>query len=193
MTGTPGMERSSREVVLVAAARQGDLVAWEQVVRRYQEAAFRTAYLIVRDSEIAASATQSAFVRAYRALPQLHPEHALLPWLFRIVAGEAHQLQRDASRPRASSRPIEVPPGPHYPASLVPGMAQAVDLTPAERTTILEAFDRLGEEDRLTLASRYLFHQSRTDAAASLAIAVGALDEQLARALRHLRARMVES
>jgi DNA-directed RNA polymerase specialized sigma24 family protein len=53
-----------------------------------------------------------------------------------------------------------------------------------------EAFDRLGEEDRLTIASRYLFGLSRDEAASALAVPVGVLDERLRTALRNLRARM---
>lgn len=41
------------ETGLVEAARQGDLVAWEQVVRRYQEPLFRAAYLMTRLTPVA--------------------------------------------------------------------------------------------------------------------------------------------
>ena len=43
----------------------------------------------------------------------------------------------------------------------MPGLAAAVGLTPPDREAITEAFDRLGEEDRLVIAARYLFGLSR--------------------------------
>ena len=83
--------------------------------------------------------------------------------------------------------------GPHFPASAVPGLAETADLTPAEREVVGEAFDRLGEEDRLTIAARYLFGLSREDAAKSLSIAVGLVDEHLQTALKRLRLRMADA
>jgi RNA polymerase sigma-70 factor (ECF subfamily) len=180
------------DAVLVEAARRGDLYAWERIVRRYQEAAYRVAFLIVRDSALAETATQTAFVRAYRALPSYQEDVGLLPWLFRITAGEARQQRRESGRPQRSSRPPERMSGPHFPASNVPGLEIASRLTTAERDVVGQAFDRLGEEDRLTLASRYLFGLSQTDAAKALSIASGLVDEHLRIALRQLRTRMAD-
>ena len=190
MNGTTSAPLAQSDATLVASARRGDLYAWERIVRRYQEPVFRVAYLIVRDTALAEAATQSTFIRAYRALPSLDAEHALLPWLFRIAAGESRQQRKESGRPRSSSRPIEKPRGPHVPATSVPGAAAATKLTPAEREALNEAFDRLGEDDRLTIASRYLFGLSRPDAAAALAIASSVIDERLDMALKRLRTRM---
>jgi RNA polymerase sigma-70 factor (ECF subfamily) len=181
------------DAVLAEAARHGDLYAWERIVRRYQESVYRVAFLIVRDSALAEAATQSTFVRAYRALPSLLDDIGLLPWLIRIAAGEARQQRRESGRPRRSSRPSDRIAGPHFPASSVPGLDVADGLSTAEREVVGEAFDRLGEEDRLTLASRYLLGLSRADAANALAIASGLVDEHLHTALRRLRTRMANA
>lgn len=190
MTAISNATVEAADAILVAAARGGDLFAWEHLVRRYQEPVYRVAFLIVRDTVLAEEAAQSAFVRAWRALPSLDEEHGLLPWLFRITAGEARQQRRDSGRPRHSSRPVERIKGPHYPASAVPGLAAAAGLSHVERERVSSAFDRLGEEDRLTIASRYLFGLSRADAASALAISASVLDAHLLTALQNLRARM---
>ena len=192
MTGTSRAAGEIADAVLVEAARRGDLYAWERIVRRYQEPVYRVAFLIVRDSALAETATQTAFVRAYRALPSYQEDVGLLPWLFRIAAGEARQQRRELGRPRRSSRPAERMTGPHFPASAVAGLDAANGLTATERDVVGEAFDRLGEEDRLTLATRYLFGLSRADAAKALSIASGLVDEHLHTALRRLRTRMAE-
>lgn len=190
MNGTSSAPVASTDATLLAAARRGDFHAWERIVRRYQELVFRVAYLIVRDTALAETATQTTFIRAYRALPSFDSGEALLPWLFRIAAGESRQQRKESGRPRPSSRPIVKPRGPHFPSTVVPGVAAAGSLTPAEREAVNDAFDRLGEDDRLTIASRYLFGLSRSDAAAALAIASGVVDERLGTALRRLRTRM---
>ena len=121
------------DAVLVEAARRGDLFAWERLVRRHQESVYRVAFLIVRDTTLAEDATQSTFVRAYRALPSFDVDVGVVPWLLRIAAGEARQQRRESGRPRHSSRPVERVAGPRYPASAVSGLSQAVGLSPAER------------------------------------------------------------
>jgi RNA polymerase sigma factor (sigma-70 family) len=162
-------------------------------VRRYQEAVYRVAVLIARETILAEDATQSTFVRAYRALPSFDAGLGLVPWLLRIAAGEARQQRRESGRLRQSSRPVERITGPRYPASPVPGSAQARSLSPTDRTTLGEAFDRLGEDDRLTLTLRYLLGMARQDAADALSVSVSVADERLTAALQHLRARMVDA
>lgn len=193
MTGTLQATDAVADAVLVAAARRGDLFAWEHLVRRYQEAIFRIAYLVVRDTALAEAAAQSTFIRAYRALPSYQDDLGVMPWLFRIAAGESRQQRRESGRPRQSSRPVEHAGGPHFPASAVPGVAETANLLPAERAAVGEAFERLGEEDRLTIAARYLFGLSREDAAKSLSIAVSLVDEHLQAAVKRLRLRMADA
>jgi len=176
---------------MVHAARGGDLIAWERLVRGYQEAVFRVAYLVVRDTRLAEAATQSTFVRAYRALPSFEADLGLLPWLIRIAASEARQQRRESGRPTRSSRPVERMAAPHVPSSPVAGLAMAADMTPLEREAVEQAFERLGEEDRLVIAARYLFRLSPTDTANALSIASGLAEEHLATAMQRLRQRML--
>jgi RNA polymerase sigma-70 factor (ECF subfamily) len=181
------------DAALMEAARRGELYAWESIVRRYQESVFRVAYLVVRASDLAEKATRSTFIRAYRALPNLEVDTPPLPWLIRIVAGEARQQRRESGRPTPSSRPPARSTGPQMPATPIPGIERASALTPAERGAIISAFDRLAEEDRMTIASRYLFGLSNADAAAALSIASGLVDEHLTTAMQNLRKRLVDS
>lgn len=190
MTGTTYAPGEPADTALVEAARRGDLYAWERLVRRHQESVYRTTWLVVRDSDLAQAATLSTFVRAYRALPSYDAELGLLPWLIRIAAGESRQQRRESGRPTPSDRPVERNIAPHLPATPVPGLGLSANMTPAERLAVAEAFDRLGEEDRLVLASRYLFGLSREEAANALSIASGLVDQHLAEALGRLRDRL---
>ena len=191
MTGTNLAPGEPADSTLVEAARRGDLYAWERLVRRYQEPVYQVAWLVVRDSERAEKATQSTFVRAFRALPSKDDGIGLWPWLIRIAAGESRQQRRQSSRPTPSHRPVERQVAPQLPASPVPGLAEAAAMTPAEREALAEAFDRLGEEDRLVIAVRYLFGLTRSEAANALSLASGLVDEQLHGALARLRSRMM--
>jgi RNA polymerase sigma-70 factor (ECF subfamily) len=190
MTGTTLAPGEPADTTLVEAARRGDLYAWERLVRRYQEPVYRVSWLVVRDSSMAEKATRSTFVRAFRALPAMEDDIGLLPWLIRIAASESRQQRRESGRPTNSDRPVERQAGPHLPATSVPGLTEAMGLTPAEQQALGEAFDRLGEEDRLVIAARYLFGLSRSEAARALSLSSALVDEQLAGAVTRLRARM---
>jgi RNA polymerase sigma-70 factor (ECF subfamily) len=193
MTGTTYAPGEPADAALVEAARRGDLYAWERLVRRHQESVYRVTWLVVRDSDLAEAATQSTFVRAFRALPSYGEELGLLPWFIRIAAAEARQQRRESGRPTPSDRPVERRATPHFPSSPVMGLADAAGMTPPERQALSEAFDRLGEEDRLVIAARYLLGLSREQAAAALSIASGLVDEHLEGALKRLRGRLAVS
>jgi RNA polymerase sigma-70 factor (ECF subfamily) len=190
MTGTIYAPVESADTALVEAARRGDLYAWERLVRRYQEPVYRVAWLVVRDSELAQAATLSTFVRAYRALPSYDEELGMMPWLIRIATGESRQQRRETGRPTRSDRPVERQAGPQFPATPIPALAQVASVSPVERQAVTEAFDRLGEEDRLVIATRYLLGLSRSEAANALSIASGLVDEHLSGAMSRLRERM---
>lgn len=191
MTTTPAAPSRPAYASLVDAARRGDLVAWERLVRQFQEPVFRVAFLIVRDTRLAEVATRSTFVRGYRALPSYDDgDLALLPWFIRIAAGESRQQRRESGRPTRSSRPAEQADGPQFPATTLPNVADIAGLTPVERGALADAFDRLGEDDRLVIAARYLFGLSRRDAADALSLAAGLVEQQLQDAIGRLRSRM---
>ena len=69
-------------------------------MRRYEEVAFRTAFLVCGDADEALDAAQEGFVRAWRALPRFRAADPR-PWLLRIVANAARNRRRGSSRQAA--------------------------------------------------------------------------------------------
>ena len=61
-------DRPLDEPALIARAKRGDAVAYEQIVRAHQTIAFRTAWMITGSAADAEEAAQDAFVKAHRAL-----------------------------------------------------------------------------------------------------------------------------
>lgn len=173
---------------LIERARRGDGDAVEALVRRYQDVAFRVAYLITGDPDEARDAAQSAFIKAYYALPSFRPGSPLRPWLLRIVANESrNQRTASARRPTltltsAADRSAEDTPSP-----------EASALADEERQTLLRAIDELRPEERLVVAYRYLLDLSELETAEILAIPRGTVKSRLSRALSRLRAHLTES
>src|SRR6476660_7223030 len=78
----------------LAGARQGDLLAFEELVRLYQAEVYRFARHLTRDRTAAEDVTQEAFLRAFRFIGGYRGETRFSSWLFRI----ARNCAIDASR-----------------------------------------------------------------------------------------------
>src|SRR5438477_11594850 len=93
-----GRPLEDEEARLVAAATKGDAPAYEALVRRYSDVAFRTAYLVTGSAADAELATPEAFFTAHRALGGPRPGPPVRPWLVRIVTNEPRPRRRAACR-----------------------------------------------------------------------------------------------
>jgi RNA polymerase sigma-70 factor, ECF subfamily len=175
--------RPLEEEELVERARNGDVSAYEQLVRTYQDLAARTAYVITGGAADAQDAAQEAFVKAYYSLGRFRPGAPFRPWLLRIVANEAINRRRSAGRQAGLAlRAAEGRP----PEDAVPSPEGAA-LEQDERRRLIEAMNRLRPEDRLVIAYRYWFDLSEAEMADALGCARGTVKSRLSRALGRLR------
>ena len=175
------------EQELVEQARGGDARAYEVLVRRYQDLAFRTAWVIAGGAD-AEDAAQEGFVKAWYALPRFRAGSPFRPWLLAIVANEARNRRRSGRRQDdlalrvAEDRPSgDAAPSPE---------AAAVDRE--QRRLLLDAVGRLGESDRQVIACRYFLELSEAEMAAALGCRRGTVKSRLSRALERLRAALAE-
>jgi RNA polymerase sigma-70 factor (ECF subfamily) len=90
------------EDALIAAARKGDVRAFNQLVVHYQGLAYNVAYRILNDPDAAADATQDAFLSAYKAMPKFRGG-SFKSWVLRIVTNACYdQLRVKQRRPTSS-------------------------------------------------------------------------------------------
>lgn len=86
---------------LVERCRQGDDLAWEQLVRRCQGRVYALAYHYLGRFEDARDVTQEVFVRVYRQLDTCHGD-GFMAWLLRITRNHCiDQIRRRKARPPA--------------------------------------------------------------------------------------------
>jgi RNA polymerase sigma-70 factor (ECF subfamily) len=179
----PGADPEPEEE-LIERARRGDAGAYEELVRRHQDLAYRVAYTIVGGAAEAEDAAQEGFFKAWAALGRFRRGAPFRPWVLRIVANEARN-RRTAAR-RRPTVPLDAderrPSGD--PARSPEGLALA-----AERDRVLlAALDSLREDDRLVIACRYFLELSEAETADALGCARGTVKSRLSRALGRLRA-----
>ena len=183
------VSRPLDEAALVARAKRGDAAAYEELVRMYQDIAFRTACVIARNAADAEEAAQDGFVKAYRALGRFREGAPFRPWLLRIVANEARNRRRAAGRrahlwERAAAD--EEVSGDAAPSP------EAVVLGRERRRQLLDVLADLGEDDRAVLACRYLVGLTEQETGAALGLRLGTVKSRTARALARVRASVGE-
>ncbi len=164
----------------IERARLGDAVAYAALVERYQDVAFRTAYIVLRDAAEAEDAAQEGFIRAFYALSRFKTGKSFRPWLLEIVANQARNQRRAGGRRVALA--IRAAPGDTAESS--PEMNV---LDKERRQTLLDALNTLRNDDRLTVAYRYFFELSESEMAVALGCARGTVKSRLSRALDRLR------
>ncbi|MDQ2741630.1 MAG: sigma-70 family RNA polymerase sigma factor [Chloroflexota bacterium] len=172
------------DVQLVERAQQGDVSAYEELVRRYQNPAFWAAYAMTRDSDAASDVAQTGFIKAYYALNRFRAGAAFRPWLLKIVTNEARNQTRSARR--RSGYEVQLAGNRTGDAAAPSPEAQAV--LALDREVLLNAVNRLPEQDQQALAYRYFLDLSEAEMAAALGCARGTVKSRLSRARARLRA-----
>ncbi|HUH41252.1 MAG TPA: RNA polymerase sigma factor [Castellaniella sp.] len=87
------------DLALFQRAADGDVPAFDQLMRRYNQRMYRTARSILRDEMDAEDAVQEAWWKAYQHLKDFRAQASPATWLTRIVINEAlMRLRRNKSR-----------------------------------------------------------------------------------------------
>jgi RNA polymerase sigma-70 factor (ECF subfamily) len=76
------------EMDLVRRARKGDLVAYDDLVRRYQERIYATVYHMTSNHEDANDLAQEAFIKAFHALRSFKGGSSFYTWVYRIAVNK---------------------------------------------------------------------------------------------------------
>ena len=93
---------------LVAAARRGDLNAYNALVLQFQDAVYSLAYRLMGDRDMAADAAQEAVIAAWRRL-DTYRGGSFRAWLLKITANHCYDEFR--RRKRAPSVSLEAVTG----------------------------------------------------------------------------------
>jgi RNA polymerase sigma-70 factor (ECF subfamily) len=171
--------------VLIRSALAGDDEAFAVIVRRYEDIAFRTAFVVLRDGDAAADAVQEGMVRAHRALSRFRREAPLKPWLLRIIANRARSLARQTQRHEELALAAYEA---HPPAS--PQSAEDQLTAAEEQQELMDAVNELSERDRVAIGLYYFLELPEREIAEILSVRLGTVKSRLHRARGHLRDRL---
>ncbi len=161
---------------VVAAARGGDLTAFEKLVRSYTPAVYAHAYRFFGDVTSAEDASQEVWIKVLRSIESFDGRSSFSTWLFRVTRNVCLDLVRRGRRMAVPVDPVRLE-------------GLAADDTEAEASTAvdLEAATRaLSPEDRDAFDAVALFGLSYADAGGALGVPAGTVKSRVFRARRSL-------
>ena len=174
----PAIDRS-----LIDRARNGDLDAFESIVRARMDAVYRLTSAILGNEADARDAAQETFVAAWRELGRLREPEKFEAWLQRVAVNAARQTHRARSRRRVRE----------IPSSTVVALADRAASAPRDDAAVLDAaLATLPVDQRAILVLHHLEGRPIAELASILDVPEGtaksrlfAARQALAAAIRH--------
>ena len=84
----PATPAATDEQAMVQRAAGGDLGAYDELVRRYQERIYATVYHMTSNHEDANDLAQEAFIKAFHALKSFKGGSSFYTWVYRIAVNK---------------------------------------------------------------------------------------------------------
>jgi RNA polymerase sigma-70 factor, ECF subfamily len=159
---------------VLAAARSGDLAAFELLMRQHERLVLVTALRLAGNLPDAQDVSQEVFLKLYRNLGKVASQDAVASWLYRVTVNACHDLRR-------RKRPEDPMEDARQPASGGADPYQAFAAT--ERSRVLELSLRmLPEKERAALVLRDLEGLSTEEVARALGSSEATVRSQVSKA-----------
>jgi RNA polymerase sigma-70 factor (ECF subfamily) len=183
----------SDEALCERVARK-DEAAFDALVERYQQRAYRLAWSLLRNAEDARDVSQEAFIRLHQTAGKFQARARFSTWFYRIIVNLCLDHQRRHWRWRRLLTPvggIEIPPESSMERPTAPAVDPLDDLGRRQVTTELwRAVDRLSPQQRAVIVLQVQEELETGQIAAILGCSEATVRVHLHRALLALRKSM---
>ncbi len=174
---------------LVRRCQEGDQQAFRVLVERYEGRVYNLACSILGDREIARDAAQTAFIRAYRALPGFRADSGFYTWLYRIAVNVCLNAAQKEKRRRDSTSLDSLLDSGHFTSEhLWERRTPADDFERLKlQETMQEVLNLISPDHRLVIVLKDIEGMSQEEISETLNCSVGTVKSRLSRARAHLR------
>lgn len=184
----------TEDAELVRKSQLGDRGSFDELVRRHYALGYNSAFRMLGDRDLAADATQAAFVRAYRALDRFRQDATFATWLYRIVTNVCLDRMRQRDK-AAQSLTLAADDGGSGLEELEVADRRGGPAENAEQrerqALVHEALQRLQPEHRTVLVMYDLDGASYEEIAAALRVPLGTVKSRLNRARHALKEKLM--
>ena len=179
-------EEAISDAECVRRLLEGEVDAFEILVRRHEKAIFNVVYRMLGDYDEAAEVSQEAFLSAYRSIGQFRGDANFSTWLYRIAINRASTRRRSLSKWRQRTVPLDTTEP-----------VNATELDPADRVEqkeiqelVQKALNGLEPSDAMIIVLKDLQDVPYEEVARVLEVPVGTVKSRLHRARQALRSRL---
>jgi len=191
MVGTRPEELGDDE--LVTSAQQGERDAFEVLVDRYKQKAYRIAFDFTRDREEAKDLSQEAFLQAFSHLGGFDRRSSFYTWFYRILVNLCLDARRRRLRVTWESLDEKTEKGGGLEKIANPGASPDQEAMRGEISRkIGEALETLPPKQRAVFLLKNHQGLSISEIAAIMKTAEGTIKAHLHRAVMSLRERLTE-
>lgn len=165
---------------LVTRAQEGDVRAFEELVKRYQRDIYGLACRMVGDPEEARDVMQQAFLQAFVHLREFRQQSAFRTWLFRITLNQCYNFLKGRKR---YGEPVDV-------QDLVLEAEDSPEgnlVAQQERARLYQALEKLPAKQRAVIALKLEQNLSYQEIAQVLGGTAGAARVNYCQALKKLK------
>ena len=137
----PPTSEQRDELALVKRAQEGEMPAYDELVRRYQERIYATVYHMTSNHEDANDLAQETFIKAFRALKSFKGDSSFFTWLYRIAVNKTiNFLKQRKNRTQLSLNDLD------FNAEHDPDLIALIsDKTPRRDLSLTELQEKLNE------------------------------------------------
>lgn len=177
------------EAQLVKSAKQGDQDAFASLMTQYERPIYNLCLRMSRKPEDAEELTQTAFLKAWRALPGFQEDASFFTWLYRLATNTCIDFIRQERR-RNSVLQVHSLDQDEQPAGQIPDLRHLPEETLLQNDLnkrLIHAMEQLTTEHRDILIQREIDGLSYQEIADLLQLELGTVKSRIARARLALR------
>jgi len=182
---------AQEEAELVRRAKEGDMGAYDDLIRRYQERIYATVYHMTSNHEDANDLAQEAFIKAFQALKSFKGGSSFYTWVYRIAVNKTiNFLKQRKNRAQISLNDLDFN-AEHDPdlVALISDKTPRRDINLAELQEKLNgAMQKLSDDHRLVVTLHDVQGMSHEEIAAIMECNIGTVRSRLFYARQQLQA-----
>ena len=180
-----------QEAVLVERAKNGNLEAYDELVKRYQERIYATVYHMTSNHEDANDLAQEAFIKGFQALKSFKGGSSFYTWVYRIAVNKTiNFLKQRRNRTQMSLDDLDFN-AEHDPdlVALISEKTPRRDINLSElQEKLNEAMQKLSESHRLVVSLHDVQGMSHEEIAKIMECNIGTVRSRLFYARQQLQA-----
>jgi RNA polymerase sigma-70 factor (ECF subfamily) len=185
----------AEEMTFVKRAQGGDLGAYDELIRRYQERIYGTLYHMTSNHEDAHDLAQESFIKAHQAIKTFKGGSSFYTWLYRIAVNKTlNFLKQRKNRTHMSLNDLEF--GAEKDPDLVALVSEKTPLRDAGlkelQNKLNEAMQRLSEHHRMVVTLHDVQGMSHEEIAEVMDCNVGTVRSRLFYARQQLQGWLAE-